>query len=153
MMTRTILIAAVAAAAVAGCASHTPAPAPAAARAAAPSCNQQYATWKQGPARAAGKKLVAALDAVQAASTSEDVPVLLSSLKKAGTAAAVSAGYPMPACADPHGYWGQMLARVQGAGDNAGAASGLGGLMLAEAPLKAVPGIQAKLTAELKHTT
>jgi hypothetical protein len=144
--------------AAAACSSAQPS-APAAATAAAtrpaaaaPSCKQQYSAWKYGPARTPGKKLVNALNAVQSASTSEDVPVLLASLKTAGAAAVAAARYPMPACADPHGYWGAMLARIRAAGDNAGSASGLGGLILAEAPLKDVPGIEAKLTAELKKT-
>lgn len=64
-------------------------------------------------ARAPGKKLVTALNAVQSASDSEDVPVLLAALKTAGAAAASSARYPMPSCADPHGYWGAMLARIR----------------------------------------
>ncbi len=118
-----------------------------------PSCKQQYSTWQHGPARAPGKKLVAALNAVQSAATSEDFPVTLAALKTAGIAAADLGRYPMPACADPHGYWNAMLARIRAAGDNAGAASGLSGLLLAEAPLKDVPGLQAKLDAELKRTT
>ena len=57
----------------------------------------------------------------------------------------------MPACADPGGYWMQVLAHIKAAGDNAGSASGLGGLLLAEAPLKQVPGMEQKLTQELKR--
>lgn len=60
---------------------------------------------------------------------------------------------PAPACADPHGYWRQILARIKAAGDNAGTASGLTGLILAEAPLKAIPALEKKLDAELKRTT
>lgn len=56
----------------------------------------------------------------------------------------------MLACADPHSYWDKSLARIKAAGDNAASSSGLGGLLMAEAPLKDVPGIQAKLEAELK---
>jgi len=33
----------------------------------------------------------------------------------------------MPACADPRGYWEKILTRIQAAGDNAGADSGLSG--------------------------
>ncbi len=56
----------------------------------------------------------------------------------------------MPACADPGRYWGQVLALIKAAGDNAGSASGLGGLLLAEAPLKQLPGVEQKLSAEQK---
>jgi hypothetical protein len=41
---------------------------------------------------------------------------------------------------------------VKSAGDNAGTASGLGGLLLAEAPLKNVSTIQSELTGELAET-
>ena len=57
----------------------------------------------------------------------------------------------MPPCADPGGYYIQMLARIKAAGDNAGSASRPGGLMLAEAPLHEVPGLEQKLSAELKQ--
>jgi hypothetical protein len=46
-----------------------------------------------------------------------------------------------------------MTPTISGGRDNAGAASGLTGLILAEAPLKAVPGLEKKLNAELKRTT
>jgi hypothetical protein len=94
---------------------------------------QQYTAWKYGPARPVGKKLTTALNAIQA-----------------GRDADALRRYPMPARADPHGYWDKSLARIKAAGDNAASGSGLGGLLMAEAPLKDVPGIEAKLEAELK---
>ena len=133
----------------------TAGPATAAAHAAAaprPSCTQQYTAWQHGPARATGKKLGNALTAVQDASGNSDLPALTSALETAGADAAAARPYPMPACADPAGYWGQMLAHIRAAGDNAGTASGLSALILAEVPLKAVPGLEAKLGAELKRT-
>lgn len=45
------------------------------------------------------------------------------------------------------------MARIQAAGDNAGADTGLTGLILAEAPLKDVPALEKKLDPELKRTT
>lgn len=152
-------VAALAAGAALTACSASPGPAvisPAAAAHAAPaprSCKQQYSEWKQGTARAEGKKLTAALQAVQSASAAEDLPAMTAALKTAGTEAAALGSYPMPACADPHGYWNAVLARIRAAGDNAGTASGLGALLLAGAPLKEVPGLEAKLTAELKQTT
>jgi hypothetical protein len=138
-------------------AATTPASATAAAApthaAAAPSCKQQYHAWKYGPARPVGKKLTAALDAVQSVGATEDIPALLAALKTVGKDAARLERYPIPACADPHGYWKKLLARIQAAGDNAGADSGLTGLLLAEAPLKTVPALEKKLDAELKRTT
>lgn len=124
---------------------------PAAARPA--SCKQQYASWKTGSARADGKQLTADLAKVTKASDSEDIPELTSALKTAGADAGALQAYPMPACADPAGYWGQILSRLKAAGDNAGVSSGLGSLLAAEAPLQSVPGLESKLTAELKRTT
>jgi hypothetical protein len=116
------------------------------------SCHQQYETWKAGPARDAAKSLVAQLHAIQAAGTASDIPRLTAALKAAGRAAASAASYPMPHCADPHGYWEAILTRIRAAGDNAGSASGLGGLLLAMVPLKEVPAIEHKLGAELEQT-
>jgi hypothetical protein len=123
---------------------------PTARQPAALTCKKQYAAWKYGPARPIGKKLTKALNSIQAAGDDEDIPELTSALKKSGQAAAALRNYPMPACADPHGYWDKSLARIKAAGDNAADGSGLGGLLTAEAPLKDVPGLQAKLEAELK---
>ncbi len=156
-----ILAATAVATAVAGCGLHTSAPAAAAspaatgpaAQAAAPSCKQQYSTWKQGPARPQAKQLTTALQAVQTAAGTEDVPVMTAALKTAGAAAARLDQYPIPACADPHGYWNAVLARIHAAGDNAASASGLSALILAEAPLQEVSGLESKLKAELKYTT
>ena len=114
-------------------------------------CKQQYDAWKTGPARAQGKQLVADLSKVSAAGSAEDITALTSALKTAGADATALEQYPMPACADPGGYWGQMLARIKASGDNAASASGLSALILAEVPLKEVPGLEAKLTAELKR--
>jgi hypothetical protein len=155
------VLAASAVTAAAGCGSHAAAPAataspPAthpAAQAAALSCKQQYTAWKLGPARAKGKQLTSTLHAVQTAAASEDVPALTAALKTAGAAAASLDQYPMPACADPRGYWNAILARIRAAGDNAGSTSGLAALILAEAPLNDLSGLEAKLTAELKHST
>jgi hypothetical protein len=145
--------------AVAGC-GNSPAAAPVAAAAterpatvAPPSCEEQYSAWKKGPARAPGRKLTAALDAVQSAGNSDDIPDETAALEKAGTAAVVLLRYPMPACVDPHGYWNSILDRIRAAGDNAGTNSGLSALLLAEVPLKDVPSFEKKLDAELKKTT
>ena len=115
-------------------------------------CKQQYANWKTGPAHAQGEQLKADAATVSSAGNSEDVPVMTSALKAIGADATALEQYPMPACADPAGYWKQTLADMKAAGDNAGAASGLGGILLAEAPLKKVTPLEGKLTAELKRT-
>jgi len=117
-----------------------------------PSCHAQYEAWKHGPARAVAKRLESALKGVGAAGSAQDIPHLNSALSAAGKDAAALRSWPMPRCADPKGYYGTLLARVTAAGDNAKSASGLGGLLLAMGPLRTVPGIEAKLTAELSQT-
>lgn len=115
-------------------------------------CKQQYAAWKTGPAHAQAMTLKADGKALDAAGSSEDIKMILSSLKTIGADATALQAYPMPACADPKGYWPQVLADMKAAGDNADGASGLGGLLLAEAPLKKVQPLETKLNAELAKT-
>ena len=80
------------------------------------------------------------------------MPKLTDALNQAGTAASRLSAAPPPHCADPKGYYGQMLAKVTAAGDGAKAASGLSALITAAARLKAEPGIERKLKAELDQT-
>ena len=116
-------------------------------------CGQQYANWKTGPARAEGKQLRTDLTAMSSAGNSEDLKTMTSAIEAVGTDATALQQHPMPACADPAGYWAQSLADMKAAGDNAGTASGLGAILLAEAPLKNANTLEGKLTAELKRTT
>lgn len=122
--------------------------APSGATAKPQTCPQQFAAWKNGAANAPGKRLENESAAVS--KSNDDIPVMVSALKAMGADAAVLQGYPMPGCADPKGYWPQYLADIKAAGDNAGSASGFSGLLLAEAPLKNIKTLQAKLSAELK---
>jgi hypothetical protein len=89
---------------------------------------------------------------VNAAAAVEDIPRLISALKEAGRAAHTLEAYPLPKCADPAGYWGQFLTRIQAGADNASTGGGgLGALMLAMGPLKPVRGILRKLGTELEQ--
>jgi hypothetical protein len=116
-------------------------------------CKQQYTAWKTGSAGALAKSTFGADDAaLTAAGKSEDIPAMDAALKKFGSDAAQLQAYPMPACADPAGYWPQMLADIKAAGDNAGSTSGLGGLVTAMAPLQKLKQLEAKLSAELVRT-
>jgi hypothetical protein len=117
-----------------------------------PSCHQQYEAWKHGVVGGEFAALRSAFSAVVAAVHSQDVPKLTAALNQAGTAASRLSAAPPPHCADPKGYYGQMLAKVTAAGDGAKAASGLSALITAAARLKAVPGIERKLKAELDQT-
>ena len=104
------------------------------------SCSQQYNTWDHGP----GKGLIAALDAVSSAATVGDTRVLTATLKNTRPAISQAARHPVPACADPRGYWDVLLQHVTAAAASTGSASSM------RAAMKGVPQIEQQLTAELK---
>jgi hypothetical protein len=106
------------------------------------SCGQQYATWEHGH----GKGLIAALSAVSSAGAAGDTHALAAALKKAKPAVARGARDPLPACADPRGYWDVLLMHVNAAVASKGSASSV------RAAMKDVPNIEDKLSAELKST-
>jgi hypothetical protein len=149
-----LLASAAAVIALAGCGSHTAVSSPAghASVAATPSCHQRYETWKSGTAQTRIAALKSSLVKVQAQGDAEDIPGLSASLKKAGAAASRLDAVKPPRCADPKGLYSKLLARVKASGDNARSASGLTGLLLAEAPLKGLPKIERKLNRELDRT-
>jgi len=75
------LAAAAAIAGLAGCGTNAPpaatgqsTAAPAITTSTPPSCHEQYQAWKYGPARPLGKRVTHALQAVEAAGASEDIP-------------------------------------------------------------------------------
>jgi hypothetical protein len=105
------------------------------------SCSQQYSTWEQGQ----GKGLVAALDAVSSAQTAGDVQVLMATLNETRPAIARATRHPVPACADPRGYWDVLLMHVTAAAATKGSTSSV------QAAMKDVPAIDHQLTAELKQ--
>jgi hypothetical protein len=117
--------------------------APAAAPGNAPvpvSCAQRYQTWEHGE----GAGLVATLHTISLASTAGNTKVLTATLIKARPDVARAARYPLPACADPRGYWSVLLMHVNAAVGSKGPASSV------RAALKGVPAIEKELTAELR---
>ena len=107
------------------------------------SCSQQYHTWEHG----SGKGLITTLHAASVASTAGDPQVITATLKKVRPAVARASRYPVPACADPMGYWSVLLMHMNAAAASKGSAS------TARPAMKGVPGIEHELTAELKATT
>ena len=105
------------------------------------SCSQQYHTWQHGQ----GKGLIAALSAVSSAETAGDAKVLSVTLKQARPAVARAAHHPVPACADPRGYWDVLLMHVNAAAATKHSVSSV------RAAMKDVPAIEHQLTAELKQ--
>ena len=109
---------------VAGCGGGSAPPAHTAA-AKPKTCAQQYSAWRNGQHAAKFTAFTAALKSVTEQANAEDFPGITAALEKAGKIAGELAATPPPKCADPAGYFGKMLARVEAAGDNARAASGL----------------------------
>jgi hypothetical protein len=106
------------------------------------SCNQQYRAWEQG----SGKGLMGALNTVASAATASDAQALTAALKQAKPAVAKAARHPIPACADPRGYWSVLLMHVNAAADTRASASSV------RAAMQGVPKIHHTLVAEVKQT-
>ena len=107
------------------------------------SCGQQYRAWEHGP----GKGLIAAIHAVSVAGIAGDPQVLTVALTNAGPAVARGARHPVPACADPRGYWNVLLMHVNAAVASKASASSV------RAAMQDVPKLENELTAELKGTS
>lgn len=103
-------------------------------------CRQQYDAWNHG----SGKGLVAALSAIGSADTAGDTHLLTGLLKKAEPALTRAARKPMPACADPKGYWAVLLMHVNAAVASTRSASTL------RVAMEGVPTLTQELNAELK---
>ena len=105
------------------------------------SCSQQYSTWEHGQ----GNGLVSALKAVSSAEIAGDTQVLMTTLNETRPAIARAVRHPVPACADPRGYWDVLLMHVTAAASTKSSASSV------QAAMKGVPEIEHRLTAELKQ--
>ena len=104
------------------------------------SCSQQYHTWTHGQ----GKGLIAALHGVSVAGTAGDPQALTVALKKAGPVVSKATHHPIPACADPRGYWAVLLMHVNAAVASRHSPSSI------RAAMKGIPKIEHELTAEVK---
>ena len=134
---------AAACAAVAGLAACTNTAAGPAAQGTAPvpvSCGHQYQAWDDG----AGKGLMDTFHTVSAASTAGDLKMLTITLKKAKPAVARAARNPVPACADPRGYWSVLLMHMSAAVTSTGSATSV------RAAVKDLPKLDHALAAELR---
>jgi hypothetical protein len=106
------------------------------------SCGQQYRTWEQGR----GKTVMSALNAVTSAAKANDAQVLTAALKQASPAVARAAEHPIPACADPRGYWNALLMHVNAAASAKAPTSSV------RAAMQDVPKIHHNLMTEVKQT-
>lgn len=120
-----------------------PTPAPSAVR----QCRRLYETWKHGTA---ASTFQADIDYILSKRGASEVSQMTSVLEKAGS---VAPRVPLPPqCADPAGYYFQLLSTIKTVSHNARAASGLGHLLMAEAPLNELATVKRNLTAELAIT-
>jgi hypothetical protein len=104
------------------------------------SCSQQYRAWSQHE----GKGVMDALGAVTTAASSRHHQAT-AVLKNAAPAVAKAAKHPIPACADPRGYWSVLLMHVDAA------VSGKGSASSKLAAMQDVPKIHQQLLAEVKQ--
>ncbi|MBO0884037.1 MAG: hypothetical protein J2P17_27635 [Mycobacterium sp.] len=107
------------------------------------SCRQQYHAWQHG----SGKGFTAALHAVSVAGIAGDPQALAVALKKAGPIVVRATHHPIPACADPRGYWDVLLMHVNGAVASRHSTASL------QAAMKGIPKIDHNLTIEVKRLT
>src|SRR5215475_7769167 len=70
------------------------------------------------------------------ACAASDIATAGAALRRAGTAARSLEHYPIPACADPKGYWRAVLLRIEAAADSAGTSDGQGTLTIAQGVMK-----------------
>jgi hypothetical protein len=105
------------------------------------SCGQQYRSWANGE----GKGLMGALEAVTSAAKAGDHRALTRALSRAKPAVARAAQHPIPACADPMGYWSVLLMHVNAA------ATGNSSPTSVRAAIRDVPKIHQQLVAEVKQ--
>ena len=105
------------------------------------SCGQQYRAWNHGE----GKGVMDALNAVTSATTAKNARALTAALHQARPAVAKAARHPIPACADPSGYWNVLLMHVNAAVSTKASASNV------HAALQEVPKIHNQLVDEVKQ--
>jgi hypothetical protein len=105
------------------------------------SCSQQYRTWNHGE----GKGVMDALKAVTLAASARDARVLTAALHQATPAVAKAAKHPIPACADPSGYWNVLLMHVNAAVASKASTTNV------RAAMQDVPKIHNKLVDEVKQ--
>jgi len=120
---------------------------PAPATPAMASCRHLFEAWKHSAPTVAFK---ADLQAVNAQVRARDFPAFKAAVERTGSAAA---RLPRPPhCADPAGYYLQLLAFYTAAGNYARSASGPVNLATELRRLKSPAKINSKLTAELNRT-
>lgn len=102
-------------------------------------CREQYRRWTDG----GGKGLMRTLTALTSAAAAADAHAARNALERARPQLARAAAHPIPACADPQGYWTVLLMHVSAAAS--------GPRTAAQAALRAVPKIHQQLQVEVRQ--
>ncbi len=124
------------------CSQAAPSAAPPATHRAPISCSEQYRTWTSGD----GQGVMRAIHDVSTAAKTVKGTSLTATLEKARPAVAQGTRHPIPACADPRGYWSVLLMHLNAAALGKGSSAGV------RAALRDVPMIHRRLVAEIRQT-
>jgi hypothetical protein len=116
-------------------------------------CAQQYHAWQNGSAHSAIIGFEAAQQALANESSSGKPALIAAAMHILGQRAAALASFPVPACADPNGYFAALLSRIGTVTGEVGPHATLTILQQAINQLDSVFSLESDFTAEVKQTT
>jgi hypothetical protein len=116
-------------------------------------CAQQYHAWQTGAAHSAIINFEAAQQVLGSDSSSGKPALIAATIHILGQRAAALASFPVPACADPHGYFAALLSRIGTVSGEVGPDTTLTILQQAINQLDSVFSLESNFTAEVKQTT
>jgi hypothetical protein len=115
-------------------------------------CAQQYHAWQNGPAHSAIIKFEAAQQVLAKDSSSGKPALIAAALNILGRQSAALARFPVPPCADPHGYFASLLSQILTVTGRVGPDATLADLQQAISQLGSVFSLESDFTAEVKQT-
>lgn len=113
-------------------------------------CAQQYHAWQTGAGHSAIINFEAAQQALASDSSSGKPALIAATINILGQRAAALASFPVPACADPHGYFAALLSRIGTVTGEVGPGTTLTILQQAINQLDSVFSLESDFTAEVK---
>jgi hypothetical protein len=116
-------------------------------------CAQQYHAWQNGPAHPAIIKFEAAQQVLAKDSSSGHPALIAAALNLLGQQATALARFPVPPCADPHGFFANLLSQVVTVTGQVGPDATVADLQQAISQLGSVFSLESDFTAEVKQTT
>ena len=116
-------------------------------------CAQQYHAWQNGPAHSAIIKFEAAQQVLARDSSSGHPAPIAAALNLLGQQATALARFPVPPCADSHGFFANLLSQVVTVTGQVGPDATVADLQQAISQLGSVFSLESDFTAEVKQTT